>query len=179
MKEFLTADWWVGVQGIVGTIALAAVAIAAIDLVIRLNLSSINAMGFTVTTVKRYGKTAEVTVAARTMGPTVLYEPEWRIFGMELPFDDDLPPVLESRDDEVTITISIPYEKLESVWVGIAWVEPRRLGSRACASRVSLRGNRYQRWETYRWYWWPRKNVGRWVENRVAKRGSLLEIPSD
>lgn len=182
-KEFLTADWWIGVQGIAATIALIAVAIAAIDFAIRLNTTRVNAVSFHVekSPSTHFGRdTNEMircTISARPMGPTVWYEPEWQIFGITRHLEYEVPPIM-TANDETTITLSIPYEQLASVWVGIAWVEPRMLGSRSRGSRVHLLESRYQRWETYLWYWWPRKKAARWIEPS-GKPNRLLEPPSD
>lgn len=183
MREFLSADWWVGIQGIAAIIALAAVAIAAVDFMLRINTTRVNATGFKV---KKSLSTAFITnpetmirctITARPMGPTIWYEPEWQIFGIDRHLDTEPPPVMTSRD-ETSITLSIPYGELQSVWVGIAWVEPRMLGSRSRGSRISIEESRYQRWETYRWYWWPRRKAGRWLEPEY-KTPRLLQPPSD
>lgn len=182
MREFLSADWWVGVQGIAALIALAAVAIAAIDFMLRINTTRVNATSFHIEKspsavfVTDPETMIRCTIFARPMGPTIWYEPEWQIFGTNRHLDADPPAVMTSRD-ETSITLSIPYGELQSVWVGIAWVEPRMLGSRSRGSRISLEGSRFQRWETYRWYWWPRRMPGRWVEPPY-KRPRLLQKPS-
>lgn len=183
MLDFLTAEWWLGVQGIAATIALLAVAIAAIDFSIRINTTRVNAVSFHIERspstlfAKNADEMIRCAITARPMGPTIWYEPEWQIFGIARHLEYETSPIM-TANDETSITLSIPYGQLESVWVGIAWVEPRMLGSRSRGSRVQLLGSGYQRWETYRWYWWPRKKAARWVGQR-ERPNRLLELPSD
>lgn len=183
MREFLTADWWLGVQGIAAVVALTAVAIAAIEFAIRINTTRVNATSFhvekTPSTVFVTDPKAIIkcTITARPMGPTTWYESQWQVFGISRTIPVEPPPVM-TASDETSITLSIPYDELPNVWVGIAWVEPRMLGSRSRGSRVTLENSRYQRWETYRWYWWPRKDVGRWIEPKY-QTPRLLALPSE
>lgn len=182
MIDFLSEPWWVGVQGIAALIALTAVIIAVVDFMIRMDDAQPQAMSFTITR-KADAEYTEVTISARPMGAAVLYEPAWVIYGRKIPLGDNMPPVLTATDEPETLTIRVPSEELPSVWVGITWVETQGRGalssSYARCSRVSLDATaRYQRWVTYRWWRWPRKNVGRWVESKTTKRSRLL-MPSE
>ncbi|MFJ3029833.1 hypothetical protein ACIPEQ_13400 [Curtobacterium sp. NPDC087080] len=181
--DWWSAPWWAGVQGVASVVGITAIAIAVVDFLIRMNLEAPNAMSITV---RRVGAnlvdaraTVEVTIIARPMGPHVLYEPEWRVWGDDSvtpPWIDS--PVLDVRDEAVEMTMHVHRDRLKDIKVGIEWVVPRRFGSYKAASRRGIAAmSDYERWVVYRWRYWPRKTNGYWRKNREAKKRNPLFGP--
>lgn len=181
--DWLSAQWWAGVQGVALVVGVLAIAIAVADFLIRMNLGAPPAMALTV---RRVGaqlrdprSLVDVTVTARPMGTHVLYEPRWRSWGdSDLLLLDELPPVLDVRDEPVSVTFQVDRKHLDQVKVGLEWVIPRRFGSYTAASRRGIGAMApYERWTLYRWRRWPRRSIGYWKPNREAKKSNPLYGP--
>lgn len=177
--DWLSEPWWAGVQGVASVLGVAAIIVAVVDFLIRMNLEAPDAMSFNVRRSQPVNGIVEVTVTARPMGPHVLYEPQWRIWGDDSvhtpPID---PPVLDVRDEPVEMTMRIHHARIESIKVGLVWVVPRRFSSHAAAARrgIAPTGD-YERWVLYRWRYWPRKANGYWRKNREAQKRNPLFGP--
>lgn len=181
--DWWSAPWWAGVQGVASILGALAISIAVADFLIRMNHEAPRAMSFTV---KREGEGIRddrspfitVTVTARPMGAHVLYEPEWRVWGIGVPRLPEMSPVLDVRSEPESITVHVPRDDLAKVKVGVAWVVPLRFGPFASASRVTVdRYGIYERWEVYRWRYWPRKANGRWIASRSPKKRNPINGP--
>ncbi|NQX34294.1 hypothetical protein [Herbiconiux sp. VKM Ac-2851] len=173
MWEWLEWPGWAGVGGIAAVLALIAVVVAVIDFMLRQRGEPPRAVAFTT------GGFAEVVngkvnilVTARPMGPKVMYETEFRVWGTPSIGLPEIPPVLQSDDDPVELRIRLDHEKLSDVWIGVAWVDPRSKNSQAGASRINLgEGRAYEYWKPYLWQRWPRKASGRWVRPSETSKG--------
>lgn len=175
-EHFLIDPKWAGIQGVVAVLALAAAVIAAIDIAVRANRDQINAMSFETRRHPERDGYIEFEVDARPMASTVLFEADWKVFGTRRYDADDFPPVMTASDAPVNITLSIPVDELQGVYVAVVHLVPARFGSKKLASRIRLSDLEYQWWQPYLWYHWPRKSLGRWKSNRARKR-SLLAGP--
>ncbi|MFC5791921.1 hypothetical protein ACFPPE_18930 [Agromyces tardus] len=114
------------------------------------------------------------------MGPHVLYEPQFRVWGYRTFEVPELPAVLAAGDEPVEIELSVPQDKLQGVWVGVLWVVPKRWVPHAAGSRIRLAPNDemdYETWQMYLWRWWPRKVPGRWVRLSEGKIRAPLYVP--
>lgn len=177
------AAWWAGVQGVTSILGALAISIAVADFMIRANRESPRAMAFSVSRERGWIRDQsndwlDVTVRTRPMGEHVLYEPRWRVWGIEHIEIPDMPPVLDVRSDPETLELRVPRDLLPLVWIGVEWVVPRRYGSFAAAARVEVKQNgAYERWEIFRWWRWPRKEAGRWIRGRDISKRSPLQGP--
>lgn len=173
LGDFLMWPGWAGVSGVVALLALLAALFALLEFALDDRLQRIDAAA---TQVKRSLVVADdmrsVTVLARPMGPTMMYEPEWIGYGVDVGFEETV-PVLTVRDEPLEIELKIPRAaRLDEVWVGLQWVEVTRTGIRARAFRTSLEGGRHQRWKR-RPTWLGRRifGEGRWIESRARNLG--------
>ncbi len=182
--DWWSAPWWAGVQGVSSVIGVLAISIAVADFLIRMNHEPPTAMSFTV---EREGERVrddrrpfvEITVTARPMGAHVLYEPQWRVWGLKNATIPELEPVLDVRSQPASITLLAPYgTDLAKIHVGVIWVVPRRFGPFAAGARTTLnREGVYERWRIFRWRYWPRDANGQWVTSKEASRRSPMYGP--
>jgi hypothetical protein len=183
--NWLSEPWWAGVQGVASVIGVLAISIAVADFLIRMNHEAPRAMAFTVNREGEHPRDDDdsqfitVTVSARSMGAHVLYEPEWRVWGMGTYNLPEMPPILDVRSEKATLELYVQREDLAKVKVGVVWVVPLRFGPFAAGSRVSVgRNGVYERWEVYRWRYWPRKKTGRWIAGRDASKRNPINAPT-
>jgi hypothetical protein len=177
--DWLTWPGWDGVGAIVGIVALIAVGVAVADFMIRQSGEAPRAVAFTV----RDSHTitngrVDVAVLMRPMGPKVMYEARARVWGSDAIEPPTVPAIFASSDEPVEMPIRLLREELADMWVGLEWVEPKRVRSRAGASRIRLSDRCYQYWKPYTWWRWPRKYSGRWVTPKpTTRQNHPLAIP--
>lgn len=168
LNDIMTWAGWAGVSGIIALLALFAAMIALVEFVMENRLQRLASAA---TTVRRHLAIVDdmrsLTVWARPMGPTVMYEPEWIGYGVSVGSPETV-PVLTARDEPLELNVKLHKDApLDEAWVGLQWVEVTRTGIRGRAFRTTLKGGRYQRWQSRRTRLGRRLlGAGRWVEGR-------------